>query len=135
MASKKCTKCGGTRTGKVCDKCGHEEKRGGKRGGGRNRNVPECVDGDKLFSSRVLARIGKPGWRDFIDLNKVKSDEDYALYLLLSTAAYDQFQKLLDRKYGKPVQRVRVGNPEGEKLKLEVDVTSVRNKLLSILAS
>jgi hypothetical protein len=65
----------------------------------------------------------------------VKNDEDYALYLLLQHGAgYDQFHRLLNRKFGKEVQRVRVGNPEGEKLKLEVDVTSVRNKLLTMLA-
>jgi hypothetical protein len=110
-------------------------KGGARPGAGRKKLKPEVAEGDKVFASRVLARIGKPGWREFADLSKVKSDEDYALYLLLSYDRGDyQFHKLLDRKYGKPVQRVRVGNPEGEKLKLEVDVTSVRNKLLAVLA-
>lgn len=112
-------------------------KRGGARSGaGRKKLKPELAEGDKLFASRVLARIGKPGWRDFIDITKVKSDEDFALYLLLTVSGYDQFHKLLDRKFGKPVQRVRVGNPEGGKLKLEVDVTSARDKLIGkLLAS
>jgi hypothetical protein len=114
-----------------------KSKRGGARtGAGRKKLKPEVAEGDKLFATRVLARIGKPGWEHYADLKKVKNDEDFALYLLLTHhCGYDQFHKLLDRKYGKPVQRVRVGNPEGEKLKLEVDVTSVRNKLISMLAS
>jgi hypothetical protein len=114
-----------------------KSKRGGARtGAGRKKLKPEVAEGDKLFATRVLARIGKPNWTEFSDLRKVKNDEDYALYLLLQHGGgYDQFHKLLDRKFGKPVQRVRVGNPEGEKLKLEVDVTSVRNKLISMLAS
>lgn len=113
-----------------------QKQRGGARfGAGRKKLKPEVAEGDKLFASRVLARIGKPGWRDFADITKIKNDEDYALYLLLSHSgdAYGQFHKLLDRKFGKPVQRVRIGNPEGEKLKLEVDVTSARDKLISKL--
>jgi hypothetical protein len=74
---------------------------------GPKKRKPEAVaDGDKNFASRVLARIGKPGWRDFADILKVTSDEDYALHLLATTAGYDQFNKLLDRKFGKPVQTV-----------------------------
>ena len=112
------------------------KKRGGARpGAGRKKLKAEVAEGDKLFASRVLARIGKPGWRSFSDLKKVKSDEDYALYLLLSytSDAQAQFHKLLDRKYGKPVQRVRVGNVEGEKLQHAVDVTSARDKLIAKL--
>lgn len=112
------------------------KKRGGARSGaGRKKLAPEVAEGDKLFASRVLGRIGKPGWTNYADLQKVKNDEDYALYLLLTVDRGDfQFHKLLDRKYGKAVQRVRVGNVEGEKLKHEVDVTAVRNKLLAMLA-
>ena len=111
--------------------------RGGARpGAGRKKLKAEVAEGDKLFASRVLARIGKPGWTQFSDLRKVKNDEDYALYLLLSYGRGDyQFHKLLDRKYGKPVQRVRVGNVEGEKLQHAVDVTSARDKLFAKLLS
>ena len=112
-----------------------KKSRGGARtGAGRKKLKPEVADGDKDFATRVLARIGKPGWTEYADLKKVKNDEDYALHLLV-TVGYDQFHRLLNRKFGKEVQRVRVGNPAGEKLKLEVDVTSVRNKLLAMLAS
>jgi hypothetical protein len=73
---------------------------------GRKKLKPESVAGDKNFATRVLARIGKPGWKDYVDLQKVESDEDYALHLLVTTSGHDQFNKLLDRKYGKPVQTV-----------------------------
>ena len=108
-------------------------KGGARPGAGRKKLRPEVSEGDKLFASRVLARIGKPGWKDFASIDKVKSDEDYALHLLLTVSGYDQFHRLLNRKFGKEVQRVRVGNPEGEKLKLEVDVVAVRNRLAAKL--
>jgi hypothetical protein len=74
---------------------------------GPKKRKPEALaDGDKNFATRVLARIGKPGWRDFVDITKVQDDEDYALHLLLTVSGYDQFNKLLDRKLGKPVQTV-----------------------------
>ncbi len=85
-----------------------KKKRGGARAGaGRRKLKPEAIaDGDKNFATRVLARIGQPGWRDYADITKVTSSEDYALHLLATTAGYDQFNKLLDRRYGKPVQTV-----------------------------
>ncbi len=85
-----------------------KKKRGGARAGaGRRKLKPEAIaDGDKNFASRVLARIGKEGWRNYADITKVTSPEDYALHLLATTAGYDQFNKLLDRRYGKPVQTV-----------------------------
>lgn len=134
---KTCKKCGAQRTGKKCPKCGNEEHRGGSRPhSGPKKLKPECelADGDKDFATRVLARIGKPGWTEYADLKKVKNDEDYALHLLV-TVGYDQFHRLLNRKFGKEVQRVRVGNPAGEKLQLEVNVTSARDKLIDKLLS
>ena len=94
------SKRGGSRKHPPDCKCGHCPKVG------RRKLKPEVVIGDKNFATRVLARIGKPGWRDYIDIAKVESDEDFALHLLVSTAGYDQFNKLLDRKLGKPVQTV-----------------------------
>lgn len=85
------------------------KKWGGPRAGaGRKKHTAEAgiADGDKNFATRVLARIGKPGWQDFIDAKKIQSDEDYALHLLAGTAGYDQFNKLLDRKFGKAVQTI-----------------------------
>jgi hypothetical protein len=108
-------------------------KGGARTGAGRKKSKPELSgDIDKLMATRVLARVGKPGWTDYADLRKVKSEEDFHLYLLV-LHPYDQFHRLQNRKYGKEVQRVRVGNPEGEKLKLQVDVTSARDKLISKL--
>jgi hypothetical protein len=37
---------------------------------------------------------------------------------------------LEDRAYGRTVQQIRMANPDGEKFKVEVDVTSARDKLL-----
>lgn len=85
------------------------KKKGGARpGAGRKKHQAEAgiADGDKNFATRVLARIGKPGWQDFIDAKRIQSDEDYALHLLAGTAGYDQFNKLLDRKFGKAVQTI-----------------------------
>jgi hypothetical protein len=108
-------------------------KGGARTGAGRKKLKPELSgDIDKLMAIRVLARVGKPGWTDYVDIRKVKSAEDFALHLLVEHP-YAQFHRLWNRAYGKEVQRVRIGNPEGEKLKLEVDVTSARDKLISKL--
>jgi hypothetical protein len=82
--------------------------RGGKRAGaGRRRLRPEALpEGNKDFATRVLARVGKPGWTDYADINKVKSDEDYALHLLAGKFNQEMFRHLLDRRFGKPIQSV-----------------------------
>jgi hypothetical protein len=113
--------------------------RGGSRpGAGRKKLTPESglVEGNKDFATRVLARVGKPGWTDYTDLTKVKSDEDLALHILLGLDRKDQFNKLLDRKYGKPVQTMA---HQGDKEKpLEVNVTTDSNgatqRLLDLLS-
>jgi hypothetical protein len=40
---------------------------------------------------------------------------------------------LWDRCEGRPVQQMRMANPEGEKFQVEVDVTSARDKLCALL--
>lgn len=113
--------------------------RGGKReGAGRKRVKPECptVEGNKDFSTRVLARIGKEGWENFADIRKVKSDEDFALHLLTGAGKQDLFHKLLDRKYGKAVQTLahEGGDP---KKPVEVNVTDSHGsteRLLQLLS-
>jgi hypothetical protein len=40
---------------------------------------------------------------------------------------------LEDRDQGRTIQQIRVANPEGEKFKVEVDVTSARDKLVAAL--
>ncbi len=111
--------------------------RGGSRpGAGRKRLKPEAdvADGNKRFATSVLARVGKPGWQEYRDIRRVKNDEDLALHFLANGLHdYDQFNRLLDRKFGKAMQQVRVANPEGEKFKVEVDVTSARDKLIASL--
>lgn len=114
--------------------------RGGKRtGAGRRKGeaakllealstvVPEKGDDGKLFADRVLARINDVP-------KKIENAEDYALSLLfaldIQTRSYN-FNRLLDRKFGKPIQQVKIGNPKGEKF--EVDVSSARDKLIGAL--
>lgn len=46
---------------------------------------------------------------------------------------FDVERYLWDRAEGRPVQQVRLANPEGEKFQLEVDVTSARDKLVAAL--
>jgi len=93
---------------------------------GPKKRKPETIaDGDKNFATRVLARIGKPGWRDYIDIAKVESDEDFALHLLVSTAGYDQFNKLLDRKLGKAVQTVNHVHDKPIDLNVNVSIAEI----------
>jgi hypothetical protein len=109
-------------------------KGGARRGAGRKKLKPESplVDGNRDFATRVLARVGKPGWLEYSDLKKVKSDEDYALHLVIMGKG-EHFHRLLDRKYGKAVQQIRLANPEGEKFQVEIDVSRIREKLLAKL--
>ena len=46
---------------------------------------------------------------------------------------FDVEKYLWDRAEGRPVQQVRLANPEGEKFQLEIDVTSARDKLIAQL--
>ena len=96
---------------------------------GRKKVKPESVAGDKNFATRVLARIGKPGWKDYVDLQKVESDEDYALHLLVTTSGHDQFNKLLDRKYGKAVQTVNHVHDKPIDVNLNVSIAEIVRKV------
>jgi hypothetical protein len=106
-------------------------KGGARPGAGRKKNTAEAetADGDKNFATRVLARIGKPGWQDFIDAKKIQSDEDYALHLLAGTAGYDQFNKLLDRKFGKPVQTVNHVHDKPLEMNVNVSIAEIVRKV------
>jgi hypothetical protein len=111
-------------------------KGGARKGAGRKTLKPESplADGNKDFATRVLARIGKGDWLRYADIKLVKSDEDYALHVLvMGKGATDQFNKLLDRKYGRSLQQVRIANPEGERFKVEIDLAVAREKLLAEL--
>jgi hypothetical protein len=46
---------------------------------------------------------------------------------------FDVEKYIWDRAEGRPVQQVRLANPEGEKFQLKVDVTSARDKLVAAL--
>ncbi len=111
---------GGSRKHPADCKCGKCPKMGPKK-----RKPESIADGDKNFATRVLTRIGKPGWRDYIDIAKVESDEDFALHLLVSTAGYDQFNKLLDRKLGKAVQTVNHVHDKPIDLNVNVSIAEV----------
>ena len=118
---------------------------GARKGSGPKKRKPECglADGNKDFATRVLARVGEKNWLKFSDVRLVKNDEDYALHLLAASDFFrggrgsgDQFHKLLDRKYGRAVQQIRLANPldeKGKRIPFEIDVTSVREKLLGKL--
>lgn len=56
------------------------------RGGARPNSGPKPkpkapIIKDRNFAGKVLARIGKPGWM-ILNLSDVKSDEDYAIWLI-----------------------------------------------------
>jgi hypothetical protein len=108
--------------------------RGGKRtGAGRRKGESAPLsaalltkgDNGKAFADRVLARL-----KTAPDLKKINTAEDYALSLLFSrdiqTRSFN-FNRLLDRKFGKSVQAVAISNADGEKF--EVNMTSSRDKL------
>jgi hypothetical protein len=78
--------------------------------------------------------VGVGDWLKYADIQKVESDEDFALHVLvMGKGNTDKFNKLLDRKYGRSVQQVRMANPEGQTFKVEHDVTSAREKLFAKL--
>lgn len=88
--------------------------RGGKRdGAGRKKQTVETVElPDKGFATRVLNRIGTEGW-DKIDRKNAKNAEEYALALLTcgdKRIEAENFNKLLDRRYGKPAQGMFMGD-------------------------
>lgn len=77
---------------------------------GRPRVHPEepAVRMDKGFAARVMGLIGKPDWTK-ITRDTAKNAEEYALTFLTSTdinIAKTFFDRLLDRRYGKPPQPV-----------------------------
>jgi hypothetical protein len=52
----------------------------------------------------------------------------------LTGKALEATKYLTDRELGRPVQQVRLANPEGEKFQVEVDVVSARDRLKAALA-
>lgn len=106
--------------------------RGGKRpGAGRKRIHAEAAPAPtRDFATRVLKRVGKKGWLDYVDLNNVKSDEDLALHYLAGNHGEDQFNRLLDRKYGKAVQPLQhKGQSENDgPIKFELRIMGAKPK-------
>lgn len=100
-------------------------KNGGARpGAGRPKGKPEVVEpADKDFASRVLARIGQDGWRDFSDISLVKNADDLALHYLCGKDGESQFNRLLDRKYGKSVQTVNHVHDKPMEVNLHVSLS------------
>lgn len=127
---------GGSRKHKPDCQCGHCPKVGRKK----LKPESDLADGNKDFATRVLARVGEKDWLEYADVRNVKNDEDYALHLMAEASLHgkfgtEQFNKLLDRKFGRSVQQIRVANPEGKKFQVEhsIDVEGLREKLLAAL--
>lgn len=79
--------------------------RGGARPNSGPKAKPKAPDvKDKDFAARVLARIGKPDWR-IINLDDVKSDEDYAIWLISSqVSGGSYFERYREKRDGTPVK-------------------------------
>jgi hypothetical protein len=109
--------------------------KGGKRAGaGRKRSKADMPVADRLLASRCLdlAEDAKPKnprekrWHEFIW--ERGSDGK------LTGKALEATKYLTDREGGRPVQQVRLANPEGEKFQVEVDVISARDRLAAALS-
>jgi hypothetical protein len=95
--------------------------RGGKRPGAGRKRKEKLPLATKSIASEVLAKIDEVKWW---------------LALLHSKDArlrFDVQKYLTDRRDGRPVQQVRVASPDSDKLKVEVDLVSAREKLLAKL--
>ena len=107
--------------------------RGGKRAGAGRKGRPKLTFATKLEAKSVLDKLGK----DY--RGKRLPSEDQLWLALLAVPdlrlRFDVLKYLTDRRDGKPIQQIRMGNAEGEKLKVEVDVTSARDKLIGKLVS
>lgn len=87
---------------------------GGKRpNAGRPKSKAETPEvPDRGFATRVLERIGKDGWAK-ISRENATNAEEYALALLVcgdKRIESENFNKLLDRRYGKPAQGMFMGD-------------------------
>jgi hypothetical protein len=102
--------------------------RGGRRNPGpgkklgRPRIHPETLEiPNKGFAMRVLGMIGKEDWTK-ITRDSAKNAEEYALALLVCNdrrIESENFNKLLDRAFGKPAQPIRhTGPDDGEPMRL-----------------
>lgn len=84
-------------------------------------------DTGKAFADRVLARL-----KTARDMKKIVTAEDYCLSLLFARDLQTRsrtFNRLLDRKYGKPSQALTISNRESETFEVNVNMTSSRDKL------
>ncbi len=109
--------------------------RGGSRpNSGPKRKKPDAPAADRLLASRCLdlAEDAKPKgpreqrWHEFL----WERDKDKRL----TGKAFEAAKYLTDRELGRPVQQVRMANPEGEKFQVEVDLISARDRLAAALA-
>jgi hypothetical protein len=111
--------------------------KGGKRpGAGRKRKPkPKLAGLTRSVAADVLHAIDEKGyWLDLLSTDRHRKDgEAHVIRLIDSRLQFDVLKYLTDRRDGRPVQQVRIANPEGEKFKLEVDVTSARDKLIGAL--
>jgi hypothetical protein len=78
--------------------------RGGARPNSGPKPKPKAPEvKDKDFAARVLARIGKPGWR-ILNIDDVKSDEDYAIWLISGAQGGNYFERYREKRDGTPVK-------------------------------
>ena len=107
--------------------------KGGKRPGAGRKAKPKLAFIPKSEANNVLDKLG----HDYKG-KRLPHEDDLWLGLILQPdlrLRLDTLKYLTDRAKGKPVQQIRMANPEGEKFKVEIDVTSARDKLLAALVS
>ena len=110
--------------------------KGGKRPGAGRKPKPKLAAVKRSVAAEVLQSIDeKRYWLDLLGIEPPRKDgETRVIRLIDSRLQFDVLKYLTDRRDGRPVQQVRLANPEGEKFQLEIaDVTTARDKLIAAL--
>jgi|SRR5581483_2348226 len=98
--------------------------RGGKRSGaGRKPSPLKGVRVSASFAARLLRDLDHEA--QIKQLYAECGDARLRLHILF---------RLMEWEHGKPVQQVRLANPEGEKFQVEVDLVSPIDRLKAMLA-
>src|ERR1017187_6007828 len=102
------------------------------RGGARPNSGPKAKPKvpevrDKGFAARVLARLNKPGWQ-IVNLDDVRSAEDYAVWLLSGKSGESTFDKLVDRRDGLPMRTVNHLHDKPLEMVVTVTLSEAINK-------
>lgn len=83
---------------------------------GNPEGKPEGTVGFKTMFDQTLKEIAK--------LNKIKEPEAFQIlfkqaYLQAKQGNFNYFKDIMDRYYGKPVQSLELGGPDGEPIQIE----------------